>query len=44
LKLSGAETKNIYLGNNNFRRVKQAVKQEKEVTASLEIISGDKGQ
>jgi polygalacturonase len=44
LKLNGAETKNIYLGNNNFRRVKEAVKKEKEVTANIEIISGDKGQ
>ncbi|MNT17701.1 Glycosyl hydrolases family 28 [compost metagenome] len=44
LKLSGAETKNIFLGNNNFRRIKTPVKKEKEVTATIEIISGDKGQ
>lgn len=44
LKLSGAETRNIYLGNNNFRRIKKAVQKEKEVTAPIEIISGDKGQ
>lgn len=44
LKLSGAETKNIFLGNNNFRRVKTPVKKEKEVTATIEIISGDKVQ
>jgi len=44
LKLSGTETKNIFLGNNNFRRVKMPVKKEKEVTAAIEIISGDKGQ
>jgi len=44
LKLNGAETKNIFLGNNNFRRVKAAVKKEKEVNGNIEIISGDKGQ
>ncbi|TCD28270.1 glycoside hydrolase family 28 protein [Pedobacter psychrodurus] len=44
LKLSGAETKNIFLGNNNFRRVREAVKKEKEVSSNIEIISGDKGQ
>ncbi len=44
LKLNGAETKNIFLGNNNFRRVKEAVKKEKEVNSNIEIISGDKGQ
>jgi len=44
LKLNGAETKNIFLGNNNFRRVKAAVKKEKEVSSNIEIISGDKGQ
>jgi len=44
LKLNGAGTKNIFLGNNNFRRVKEAVKKEKEVSSNIEIISGDKGQ
>ncbi|RBQ04070.1 glycoside hydrolase family 28 protein [Pedobacter miscanthi] len=44
LKLNGAETKNIFLGNNNFRRMKEAVKKEKDVKAEIEIISGDKGQ
>lgn len=44
LKLNGPETKNIFLGNNNFRRVKEAVKKEKEVNSNIEIISGDKGQ
>jgi polygalacturonase len=44
LKLNGTETKNIFLGNNNFRRVKEAVKKEKEVSSNIEIISGDKGQ
>ena len=44
LKLNGAETRNIFLGNNNFRRIKRAVQKEKEVTAPIEIISGDNGQ
>jgi len=44
LKLNGAETKNIYLGNNNFRRVKGAVKKGDEVNGNIEIISGDKVQ
>ncbi|TCD12243.1 glycoside hydrolase family 28 protein [Pedobacter frigidisoli] len=44
LRLSGADTKNISLGNNNFRNVKEAVKREKEVAESPVIISGDKGQ
>lgn len=35
LKLSGKETKNITLGNNNFRNVKTAVQKESEVTATL---------
>lgn len=44
LKLNGAGTKNIFLGNNNFRRVKEAIKKDKEVSSNIEIISGDKGQ
>ncbi|UKT65399.1 glycoside hydrolase family 28 protein [Pedobacter mucosus] len=44
LKVSGAETKNISLGNNNFRNVKNAVIKSLEVKDNLEVISGDKGQ
>ena len=31
LRLSGAETKNITLGNNNFRNLKNPVKREADV-------------
>ncbi len=44
LKLSGVETKNITLGNNNFKNVKSAVKKGPEVSEPINIISGDKGQ
>ncbi len=44
LKLSGSETKNISLGNNNFRNVKSAVKKGQEVSEPINVISGDKGQ
>ncbi|WP_316829917.1 glycoside hydrolase family 28 protein [Pedobacter aquatilis] len=44
LKLSGAKTKSISIGNNNFKNVKNAVVKEKEVTDSINVISGDKGQ
>jgi polygalacturonase len=42
LRLSGAETKNISLGNNNFRNAKTPVKKEAEVKEEITIISGDK--
>ncbi|MFD2287703.1 glycoside hydrolase family 28 protein [Pedobacter petrophilus] len=44
LKLSGGTTKNISLGNNNFRNVKSAVKKGQEVLEPINVISGDKGQ
>lgn len=44
LKLSGAGTKNIAIGNNNFRNVRIGVKKEKDVFESIDVISGDKGQ
>ncbi|WP_316784794.1 glycoside hydrolase family 28 protein [Pedobacter frigiditerrae] len=42
LRLSGAETKNISLGNNNFRNAKTPVKKEAEVKEEITVISGDK--
>lgn len=44
LKLSGAQSKNITMGNNNFRNVKAAVKKENDFSGTVEVISGDKGQ
>lgn len=44
LKVSGVDTKNITLGNNNFRNVKNAVKKGTEVSENIVVISGDKGQ
>lgn len=44
LKLSGQATKNISLGNNNFGKIKGAVKKEGDVTENVNVISGDKGQ
>ena len=38
LKLSGADTKNITLGNNNFRNVKNPVQKEADVTIEFEQI------
>ncbi len=38
LKLSGAGTKNITLGNNNFRNVKKPVQKEADVTFEFEQI------
>ncbi|RZK55951.1 MAG: glycoside hydrolase family 28 protein [Pedobacter sp.] len=42
LRLSGVETKNITLGNNNFRNAKTPVKKEAEVKEEITVISGDK--
>lgn len=42
LRLSGAQSKNITLGNNSFRNVKEAVKKEKDFSGVVEVISGDK--
>lgn len=41
LKLSGEKTKNITLGNNNFKNVKTPVLTEKNVTEAARVISGD---
>lgn len=42
LRLSGAETRNITLGNNNFRNATTSVKKEDEVKEEVRVISGDK--
>jgi hypothetical protein len=44
LKLSGAGTENISIGNNNFRNVKFAIEKTKDVFEKVDVISGDKGQ
>jgi len=44
LKLSGAGTKNITLGNNNFRNIKNAIAKEKDVSEAIDVISGNKSQ
>ena len=44
LKLSGATTKNVTLGNNNFKNIKAAIKKEQDVSELINVISGDKGQ
>lgn len=43
LSLSGNETKNITLGNNNFGGLKTLVVKEKEVKQMPRVISGDSG-
>ncbi|QPH40248.1 glycoside hydrolase family 28 protein [Pedobacter endophyticus] len=42
LKVSGNETKNIILGNNYFKNIREAVKREKEVSEDVFSIAGDK--
>jgi polygalacturonase len=42
LRLSGTETKNISLGNNNFRNAKIPIKKEEDVKEEVKVISGDK--
>jgi hypothetical protein len=42
LRLSGADTKNISLGNNNFRNAKTSVSKEAEVKEEVKVLSGDK--
>lgn len=42
LRLSGADTRNISLGNNNFRNAKTAIKKETDVKEEVKVISGDK--
>lgn len=44
LKLKGAETQNIAVGNNNFSNLKLAIEKDKEVTDQIKVISGDSGQ
>jgi len=44
LKLSGAGTKNISVGNNNFKNARTGIKKEKDVFENIDVISGDKGQ
>ncbi|GGE49632.1 polygalacturonase [Pedobacter psychrotolerans] len=44
LKVSGAASKNVTLGNNNFKNIKAAVKKDQDVLESINVISGDKGQ
>jgi polygalacturonase len=44
LKLSGAGTENISIGNNNFRNVKFAIEKTDDVFRKIDVISGDKGQ
>ncbi|RZK14139.1 MAG: glycoside hydrolase family 28 protein, partial [Pedobacter sp.] len=44
LRLSGAGTKNISLGNNNFKNARVGVKKEKDVYEAIDYVSGDKGQ
>ncbi|MBB5437752.1 polygalacturonase [Pedobacter sp. AK017] len=41
LKISGEKTKNITLGNNNFKHVKTPVVTEGKVTDAVRVISGD---
>ena len=41
LKLSGEKTKDITLGNNNFRHAKTPVVTGREVTEAVRVISGD---
>jgi len=43
LKLSGAGTENITVGNNNFSQVKLAIEKDKEVPGKIRVISGDSG-
>jgi polygalacturonase len=44
LKLSGAGTENITIGNNNFRNVKSAIEKTEDVLEKVVVISGDNGQ
>jgi len=44
LKLGGSGTKNITLGNNNFGGSTNMVSKDTEVTGSIRVLSGDKGQ
>ncbi|RYD71900.1 MAG: glycoside hydrolase family 28 protein, partial [Sphingobacteriales bacterium] len=44
LRLSGDRTKNISIGNNNFRNAKTGVLKEKDMNDAVTVISGDKGQ
>ncbi|MEJ5963105.1 glycoside hydrolase family 28 protein [Pedobacter immunditicola] len=44
LNLSGAQTKNITMGNNHFGNVKTAVHTAADVSALVEVISERKGQ
>jgi len=44
LKLSGAATKNVTLGNNNLKNIKAAVKKDQDVSEPINFVSGDKGQ
>jgi polygalacturonase len=44
LKLSGAETENITLGNNNFSHVKLAMEKDNDVPGKIKVVSGDSGQ
>ncbi|WP_316809932.1 glycoside hydrolase family 28 protein [Pedobacter heparinus] len=41
LKISGEKTKNITLGNNNFKHIKTPVVTEGKVTEAVRVISGD---
>jgi len=44
LRLSGDKTKNISIGNNNFKNAKNGVVKEKEVSEVVNVISGEMGQ
>jgi len=44
LKLAGAQTENIAIGNNNFSNVKLAIEKNKDVPGKIKVISGDSGQ
>ncbi|RDC58542.1 glycoside hydrolase family 28 protein [Pedobacter chinensis] len=44
LKLSGAGTKNISIGNNNFKNARMGIKKDKDVFETIDVISGNKGQ
>ncbi|PWS28793.1 polygalacturonase [Pedobacter yonginense] len=44
MRLSGAGTKNIAIGNNNFRNTRVGIRKEKDVFENIDVISGDKGQ
>ena len=44
LKLSGPDTRNVVIGNNNFKNATKGVLKESDVKDVVTVISGDKGQ